>query len=434
MQIHKTVFISYRRTNTSIARNVYTSLTSQGFDVFFDLKSITNGDFEQIILNQIANRAHFILILTPSALERCISPDDWVRREIEEAMKLERNIVPLFFEGFNFDSETYHLRGDYLPTLKNYNGVNVYWDYFDEAINRIQNEFLNKSLDTVLHPISKQKQVEVQQIKEEIEKETVTPEQLKVQEYFERGIEKGKRSDYKGAIDEYTRAILFDETFAEAYFKRGGCYWNLGDKVQALADYEQAVIIDPEHSKVNIMRAHTYLEKAKYNEALVEAEKAVIANPELDEAYFARAQVKHHLEDYEGSIEDYDTAIDLNSAYQAAYNNRGYIYDKIGDYERAIANYSKAIELNPDDAIVYNNRGVTNRKLKDYERAIADYSKAIELNPDNAMAYNNRGSVYYYLGDYRQAIANLEFALRIDPNYDFAKKNLELAKKRLKEE
>jgi hypothetical protein len=103
-RIEKTVFISYRRTNSFTARAVYQSLIAKGYDIFFDYEGVNSGDFEQIILGNLRARAHFLVILTPSALERCNEPGDWLRREIETAMDEKRNIVPLFFEGFNFGS------------------------------------------------------------------------------------------------------------------------------------------------------------------------------------------------------------------------------------------------------------------------------------------------------------------------------------------
>ena len=105
-RIEKTVFISYRRTNYPWALAVYQNLTGQGYDVFFDFLSIPSGDFETVILENIRGRAHFIVILTPSALERCSEPGDWLRREIEAAMDEKRNIVPLMLESFDFGSPT----------------------------------------------------------------------------------------------------------------------------------------------------------------------------------------------------------------------------------------------------------------------------------------------------------------------------------------
>src|SRR4051812_45333004 len=78
-RIEKTVFISYRRTNVPWALAVYQNLTNHGYDVFFDYTGIASGDFERIILGNIKASAHFLVLLTPSALERCSDPGDWLR-------------------------------------------------------------------------------------------------------------------------------------------------------------------------------------------------------------------------------------------------------------------------------------------------------------------------------------------------------------------
>jgi TIR domain len=99
-----TVFLSYRRDVSSfIARSIFMDLRQHGYDVFMDVESIDSGQFETIILAQIAARAHFLVILTPGSLEGCQKPDDWLRREIEYAIELKRNIIPILANDFRFD-------------------------------------------------------------------------------------------------------------------------------------------------------------------------------------------------------------------------------------------------------------------------------------------------------------------------------------------
>jgi formylglycine-generating enzyme required for sulfatase activity len=166
-RIEKTVFISYRRTDVYTALAVYENLKNQGYDVFFDYTSISSGDFEQIITSNIRARAHFLLILTPTALDRCNEPGDWLRREIEIAIDEKRNIIPLFFKGFRFGAPSVSEKlTDKLKYLSRYNGLNVHEDYFQEAMQRVCTQFLNIPLDTVLHPVSTevQKMVKEEQI------------------------------------------------------------------------------------------------------------------------------------------------------------------------------------------------------------------------------------------------------------------------------
>ena len=123
-RLEKTVFISYRRTDVYTALAVYESLKNEGYDVFFDYRSISSGDFEQIIHSNIRARAHFLLILTPTALDRCNEPGDWLRHEIEIAMDEKRNIVPLFFKGFQFrDPAVAEMLTGKLKNLSRYNGL-----------------------------------------------------------------------------------------------------------------------------------------------------------------------------------------------------------------------------------------------------------------------------------------------------------------------
>src|SRR5262245_15288983 len=117
---NKTVFISYRRdVSKYIARAVFMDLRANGYDTFMDVENIDSGTFDRIILNQIAARAHFIVILTSGSVERCSESGDWLRREIETAIDLERNIVPVMVEEFTFPQAEQYLTGK-LAELKRY--------------------------------------------------------------------------------------------------------------------------------------------------------------------------------------------------------------------------------------------------------------------------------------------------------------------------
>jgi hypothetical protein len=153
-RIEKTVFISYRRKDLFRALVVYRYLAAQNYDVFFDYTSIPSGDFEQVIVANIRARAHFILILTPTALDRANEPGDWLRREIETAIDERRNIIPLFFEGFSFGlpGVSENLTGK-LGELRRYNGLSVHDDFFTESMEKLVKMFLKVPLNTVIHSI-----------------------------------------------------------------------------------------------------------------------------------------------------------------------------------------------------------------------------------------------------------------------------------------
>lgn len=112
----KTVFISYRRdvTGRAFARSLKQELTRHGYDVFFDVDSIDGGKWADQILTEVPVRSHFLLLLTPGALDRCVNEDDWVRREFEVAVQSGRNIVPIREESVDLGN----LRAECRETMK----------------------------------------------------------------------------------------------------------------------------------------------------------------------------------------------------------------------------------------------------------------------------------------------------------------------------
>jgi hypothetical protein len=130
-RVEKTVFVSYRRADEPWALAIFLDLKQHGYDVFIDYDGIASGDFEAVILENIKARAHFLVLLTPTALEGCGDPNDWMRREIEAALYSQRNIVPLMLAGFDFGTPAIasRLTGK-LAALKQYNGLAIPQGYF----------------------------------------------------------------------------------------------------------------------------------------------------------------------------------------------------------------------------------------------------------------------------------------------------------------
>src|SRR5262245_40551389 len=187
-RIEKTVFISYRRADEPWGLAIFQDLTQHGYDVFIDYEGIASGDFESVILENVRARAHFIVLLTPSALERCGEPGDWLRREIETALDTKRNIVPLMFEGFDFRSPAIapHLTGR-LADLMRYNALEVPVPFFMQAMEDLRGRYLNVALEAVSHPPTPAASAAVaQQQAAAAEAPPVRQEELTAEQWFER--------------------------------------------------------------------------------------------------------------------------------------------------------------------------------------------------------------------------------------------------------
>lgn len=128
------IFFSYRRDGgTELTRSFKMALNKKSYTTFFDNDSIGSGVFSTKILNNIEKSDNFVLILSPNALDRCEEESDWVRREIEHAVKFKKNIIPVFLPGFQRPNE---LPESVKEALK-YQGVHYNPMQFNAAIDEI---------------------------------------------------------------------------------------------------------------------------------------------------------------------------------------------------------------------------------------------------------------------------------------------------------
>lgn len=129
-------FISYRReTGADTARLIRAELLSRGMKTFLDVDDLGSFHFDERLLQEIEGSPHFILILSPGALDRCIDEDDWLRREIAHAISKDRNIVPVLKEGFRFPPKK-SLPSD-IADLPRYNCVQYSHTYFEATIDKL---------------------------------------------------------------------------------------------------------------------------------------------------------------------------------------------------------------------------------------------------------------------------------------------------------
>ena len=402
-QANKTVFISYRRTNISWAIAVYQNLTANGFDVFLDVNNIGPGNFENIILNNIASRAHFVLILTPSALERCNEPGDWLRREIEYAIDMNRNVVPLLLEGFSYESPSIsqYLTGK-LESLREFQSLEVPPLLFRLVMQELRDRYLNIDSKQAIeiHKRSTQATQATQSQQNAIDDEpTVEMKLLSADVLFERGYEHQLMGKYDAALECYTEVIKMRPDYTRSYARRGLIYKQMGDEQAAEQDFLHAIRLKPEDAEGFVGRGDAYVQLALYHEA----------------------------------IRDYTEAIRLNSEYATAYSNRGIAQRQLGRPSAAVQDYAVALRIGTyDDAQIYNNRGLAYTDMGDVDAAIYDFSAAIQHKPDFVMAYYNRAKLYETVRELEAAIADYETILHIDENHKQAQRRLEAVRRKLR--
>ena len=169
--------------------------------------------------------------------------------------------------------------------------------------------------------------------------------EMTAEDYFARGADKHDQNNYRGAIEDYNRAIAIEQDDGDTYYERGHAHLELGEHKKAIEDFSQAIAIDRDDAEVYYHRGHAHLELEEYLKAIKDFSKAI--------------------------------AIDRNDA--DAYYDRGKAHFELGQYQKAIANFTQTIAIARDDARAYYDRGHARFELRDHQGAIEDYEKAAEL-------------------------------------------------------
>lgn len=393
----KTVFISYRRANSPWALAIYQKLTANGFDVFFDYQGIASGDFEQTILENIRSRAHFLVLLTPSALERCSDPNDWLRREIETAIDARRNIVPIFLEGFDFgsSSNSQYLTGK-LANLRKYNGLNVPSDYFDQAMDRLVGRYLMPTEES--------------------------PKISSAAEFFNLGYENYINNHYEKALESFSAALNVDPSYTRAYLYRGMSSAALLRFSEAINDFTKAIELNPSYDEALQNRGNCYVSMKEYQLAISDFTRAIQINPNAVEAYLGLGEVNTELQAYLEAEGQYSKAISLDPNRAEVYAKRAKVYTILQQHENAVDDYLKAIDLDQQQAPVYEKLVRELRQEMTEQEPISNPSFRI-LIADNDQGY--RSSISQMLssnGYYVQSASTAEEANRL-----IRTKNIDLA-------
>ena len=90
------IFISYRREGgKQYARTLQLMLEKKGYHVFLDYDELIDGKFSPKIEAAIKEAPIYVILLTKGALDKCVDKDNWVRQEIEIAIREQKRIIPV---------------------------------------------------------------------------------------------------------------------------------------------------------------------------------------------------------------------------------------------------------------------------------------------------------------------------------------------------
>lgn len=166
--------------------------------------------------------------------------------------------------------------------------------------------------------------------------------------YFKNGSAKFQLKDYKGAVNDMTKAIELNNKFKDAYYARAISYGILGETDKASSDFDKVIQLDPTYKDAYMNRAYYVGEKT---------------------------------DDFKNALDDINKFIDLNRNGNNAFalNNRGFIKFKLNDSDGAMHDIKQSLALDSNNSFAYKNRALIFLSIDSIRLACADLNKALEL-------------------------------------------------------
>ena len=210
------------------------------------------------------------------------------------------------------------------------------------------------------------------------------------------------------ALQDFTKAINLDYTYAEPFLNRGILYYNTGRPDQALADFNRFLELKPDNPDGLLNRANTLSTLGRFKEAIPDYNKYLTIKNDDPKAYMWRGIAYFNIQNYDSAIIDFNKSIEIDPDYYEPYYWLGVIYYNQKDYSNALKYLDLSISKNSNNANSYIWKGLCYMNMNEYHKAIEQYSKAIEIDPNNSTAYINRFNSYRLIGDIANAQKDFE--------------------------
>lgn len=131
-------FICYKREDGhELAKLIEEALVKKGIECYRDLSRDQLGQFPDYLEKEIKKAPNFILIESKKVFSGCEDENDWVRKEVLLAIKLNKKIIPVRTEKFKWSKKLKEYLPDKMKQLETQQEVEYSITYFDAMVEKI---------------------------------------------------------------------------------------------------------------------------------------------------------------------------------------------------------------------------------------------------------------------------------------------------------
>jgi len=218
-------------------------------------------------------------------------------------------------------------------------------------------------------------------------------------------------SEWSKALEQFTKAIEFNQESSSSYFGSAIALNNLGDEESALAAINKALEINSGSVNYLVYRAGLHRELRRHNRALNDAKTAARLDPMRAKAVIEAAYAL-------GNLDRSPEAFDLLAAADSRGVNGNYFHfnyaNTLADDMRwpdALVQIDKAIAAGDTSEMDFNLRSYILLNLDQYQGAIDAARQALEVEPNFSTAMLNAAYAHADLGQSNDVVAMMTRAV-----------------------
>ena len=271
-----------------------------------------------------------------------------------------------------------------------------------------------------------EKQIERQQIHQEMASELAVQEEKSAAEYADLGDRFLLQGDINRAYIYYMKGLGEDPNNVSILHKQGALLLKKNKYSEAEATYEKLLAIDSNDWLALEGRGKVYFGLSKFSEAEKIFLNVLSVKPDQWQSHEYLGLIYSRKKNYTQAINRFKTALAYQPRNTRVSNNLAVTYYINGNFDEAVRLYQLLLKTSNNQKI-YNNLALAYFQLGLYDEALDSFRNGTDT---EAVAYNNMGYEHLTHRNYKEAVQAFEKAIELYPKfYPSAQKNLNIAQK-----
>lgn len=205
---------------------------------------------------------------------------------------------------------------------------------------------------------------------------------------------------------------------AEAYLERGQTWFDNSQFVYALEDFTLAMVLDDTNTRAQVWQIRTMIELGDFSQAIVNANTLLERLPQDPDALTLRAYAQVQLNENSAQAQTDLQLVVLSAPTETTlpYYYLGQLLLVQADYERVVAVAEQALALFPENTDLLLLLGLGRHGQGRNDEAFLVFDRVQTLLPTSALPAINKALIYRKQGNLEQAIQQLDEAITRNEN------------------